>query len=440
MGKKVISFSLYGRHPQYTLGAIANARHARIAYPGWICRFYVADDVPESVISRLKDYGAEVINMGEHSSYEGTFWRFLAMIDPEVDIALSRDADSRFTKCELLMVNEWLASDKKFHVMRWGLYSPPIMAGLWGVRGGLPNLKEPLESSLRLAVITGRGGDQEFLKNNLYPEMTGNAFVHELDSQVKRECFVGETIHPFPPIAEDERGKFLSVGILPVGMRMPTRRTFIVLSIYKRTPFSEYFLVQLLNGLERLQPFSYFNIRFNIRFYVADNIRSELVKRLRHFGKVILKSAKTTYEDDPQYWKLSILSEKNLGAALMVDFWQFFLLVRGSRKLRFYEPLPIDRARPSTGIKSLFGIIYPLSFSGPAAPVADIDNLIAQRNPDESYQKFVLSVIYPRTSTTRFRSVLMRKIDSTGFVKTWFRILSPLWLYDVASWVKKYQR
>ena len=434
MAKKVISFSLYGRHPQYTLGAIANARHARIAYPGWICRFYVADDVPESVISRLKDYGAEVINMGEHSSHEGMFWRFLAMVDPEVDIALSRDADSRFTKCELLMVNEWLASGKKFHVIRWTSFHQPIMGGLWGVRGGVPNLKQLLEEYLRTAVATGRNVDQKFLKDNLYPQMKDNVFVHEPDYCAKRRYFVGETIHPFPPIAKDTRGRYLNIDSYPVGMRMPSRRIFVVLSIYKNSPLSEYFLVQLLNGLERLQPFSYFNIRFNIRFYVADNIRSELVKRLRHFGKVILKSAKTTYEDDPQYWKLSILSEKNLGAALMVDFWQFFLLVRGARKLRFYELLPIDRARPSTGIKSL---IYPLSFSGPAVPVADIDNLIAQRNPDESYQKFVLSVIYPRTSTTRFRSVLMRKFDSTGFVKTWFRILSPLWLYDVASWVKK---
>ena len=100
MGKKVISFSLYGKFPDYTYGAIANARHARRAYPGWICRFYVADDVPESIISRLKDYGAEVINMGRHVGHEAMFWRFLATVDPENDITLIRDTDSRFTKCE----------------------------------------------------------------------------------------------------------------------------------------------------------------------------------------------------------------------------------------------------------------------------------------------------------------------------------------------------
>ena len=34
MSKKVISFSLFGKHPTYTLGAIANARHAKGAYFG----------------------------------------------------------------------------------------------------------------------------------------------------------------------------------------------------------------------------------------------------------------------------------------------------------------------------------------------------------------------------------------------------------------------
>ena len=122
MGKKVISFSLYGKNPAYTLGAIANARHANLAYPGWVCRFYVADDVQEGVITRLKGYGAEVIKMGPRLGHEATLWRFFAIVDPEVDIALFRDVDSRFTKCELLMVNEWLASDKKFHVMNHSSY------------------------------------------------------------------------------------------------------------------------------------------------------------------------------------------------------------------------------------------------------------------------------------------------------------------------------
>ena len=62
--------------------------------------------------------------MGRNIGHEAMYWRLFAMVDPEVDVAISRDADSRLVKCEILMVNEWLASGKKFHVIRWNLVLP----------------------------------------------------------------------------------------------------------------------------------------------------------------------------------------------------------------------------------------------------------------------------------------------------------------------------
>ena len=435
MSKKVISFSLYGRHPQYTLGAVANARHASMAYPGWICRFYISDSVPASIVTKLRDYGAEIINMGRNISHEAMYWRLFAMVDPEVDIAISRDADSRFVKCELLMVNEWLASGKKFHVIRWNLYYRPIMGGLWGARGGIPSLKQPLEEYLRLAT----GGslnekflednlypqmkvDEEFLEDNLYPQMKDNVLVHEPDHRTKPRYFVGETTRLFPPIAKDKRGRYLNIEHQPVGMRMPSRRSFVVLSIYKNSPLSEYFLAQLLAALET-HKWSY---RFNIRFYVADNIKPDLIKRLRRFGRVILKSSKTTHKDDPKYWKLSILSEKNLGAVVIVDFWQFFFLVRVSRsRLLFHEYQPTEYKRQSIGIRSQFRKITPICVSVSATPVANIDELIVQRNPGESYQEFIRSSVCPRIATMT-TSVLMGQPDRIGTLKSWTRLLLSL--------------
>ena len=431
MSKKIISFSLYGKFPDYTLGAIANARHANRAYPGWICRFYVADDVPESVIARLKDYGAEIVKMGPHIGHKAMFWRFFATVDPENDITIVRDADSRFTKCELLMVNEWLASGKKFHVMRWDKYYPPIMGGLWGLRGAIPSLREPLEMNLRLAVGTGRNMDQNFLMNNLYPQMKGNVFVHETESRVKRRYFVGETIHPFPPIARDTRGRYLNFDILPVGIRMPSRRSFIVLSIYKRTPFSEYFLGQFLKHLEtqNLVP------RLSFRFYVADDIRPDLVERLRRLGQVTLKPAKTVHKDDPQYWKLSILSKQNLGMVMMIGFWEFFLLARVTRQGLGLQITP-PRFEP-TRIGSQFRKLALLSIHGPDVPVAQIDELVAQRNPKESYRKFVHSTLAPRIAPVTRKVVLYARPLHIEALKGWSILLFPPTLYNAVSRTKK---
>ena len=212
-------------------------------------------------------------------------------------------------------------------------------------------MRELLEGHLRLAVTTGKGTDQEFLKDNLYPQVKGNVFVHETNFQLKRRYFVEETIHLFPPIAKDKRGVYLNIELYPVGMRMPSRRSFVVLSIYKSSPLSEYFLAQLLAALETWL-LSYW---FNIRFYVADDIKPDLVRRLRRFGKVILKSAKTAHKDDPKYWKLSILSEKNIDAALMVDFWHFLFLVRVSRRRLVFRA----SQQLSIGLKNQFREIAP---------------------------------------------------------------------------------
>ena len=425
MGKKVISFSLYGKLPAYIMGAIANARHANRAYPGWICRFYIADDVPENVIARLKNYGAEVINMGQYSGGEAMLWRFFAMVDPEVDIALSRDTDSRFTKCELLMVNEWLASDKKFHVIRWDLYPPSIMGGLWGVRGGIPNFKKQLENRLRVVENTRKGIDEKFLNDNLYSQMKGDVFLHELDSQVKQRYFMGETIHPFPPIAEDKRGKYLTPGRFPVGLQTPSQRNFVVLSIYKRNPFSEYLLAQLLNYKKRkifhtIHPFT-------IRFYVADDIRPDLVERLRRLGKVILKPAKTVRKDDPQYWKLSILSEKNLGLVIITDLPGLFSLTHLSYgKVEFSESPLIEHGHQAGRSQSRQVETVALNACWTDVPVTNIDDLIAQRNPAENYQRFMRSVLYPKIFTMRIPIKLKIEQGFAGTLKGWSGMLLPV--------------
>ena len=430
MGTKVISFSLYGKNPMYSRGAIANVRQARRAYPGWVCRFYVADDVQEIIVARLRADGAEVINMGPRLLHEASMWRFFAAADPEVDIAIVRDTDSRFTKSELLMVNEWLASGKKFHVMRYNdLAGYPIMAGLWGVRGAIPEVKVSLENQLRAPNSDMRkwGADQRFLHSNLYPLMKGDVFIHVMHPGEKPRYFVGETIHNYssPAYSAIERGRYLEVG-----PGIPSHRVFIVFSIYKRTIFSEFFLTFWLSIIEKLKLFS----QTKARFYVADNISPGLIERLRRHGQVIIKSTKTVRKDDPQYWKLLILSEKNLDVAVIVDFWQILFLVRAIQgQIKLYEVPPIEHGIPTGWLTK----VATLSVCGPAPPISDIENLIARRAPNQNYREFIRLTVHPRTSTTRMRNLLGSRA-SVGVLYVLARILFPLRLYDVVGGAKRY--
>jgi hypothetical protein len=175
--KKIISFSLWGDDPKYTIGAIKNAELIKTIYPGWIGRFYCGKSVPLNIIEQLKSYdNVEIIEMDEDGDWLGMFWRFYACED--ADIMISRDTDSRLSLREKIAVDEWLNSDKDFHIMRDHPYhNTLILGGMWGVRNGV------LKNILELINKYNKGNfwqvDQNFLKEQIYPIIVDTSFVHD---------------------------------------------------------------------------------------------------------------------------------------------------------------------------------------------------------------------------------------------------------------------
>jgi hypothetical protein len=175
--KKVISFSLWGDNPKYTIGAIKNAELIDTIYPGWIGRFYCGKSVPIDIIEILKTYtNVEVIEMEENGDWSGMFWRFYACEDS--DVMISRDTDSRLNLREKNAVDEWLNSDKDFHIMRDHPYhNALILGGMWGVRNGI------LKNIVDLIKNYNKGDfwqvDQNFLREKIYPIVVNTSFVHD---------------------------------------------------------------------------------------------------------------------------------------------------------------------------------------------------------------------------------------------------------------------
>ena len=177
--KKVISFSLWGDKPKYAIGAIKNADLAARFYPGWICRFYVAKDVPPYAIQELlARNNTEVFVVNERPDWTGMFWRFFAACDPFVDLMISRDTDSRLGEREMLAVQEWERSDRGFHIMRdHPGHRPKILGGMWGVkRGVIQNMAELIEKYPKGDFYQV---DQQFLKAIIYPLVREDALVHD---------------------------------------------------------------------------------------------------------------------------------------------------------------------------------------------------------------------------------------------------------------------
>lgn len=192
--KNVVAFSLWGSHPMYWIGALKNIELVKKYYPNFISRFYIDKNSDLSLIESIKGDNVEVILVDSKDSFHGMFWRFWAAEDPEVDIFLSRDCDSRISEREVVAVNEWLNSDKDFHIMRDHPYhTVPILGGMWGCRNGLMRqigLSKLIEDWNQ---YQRKGVDQDFLASKVYPVVKINSLEHS-----EFGLNYGGVVRPFP--------------------------------------------------------------------------------------------------------------------------------------------------------------------------------------------------------------------------------------------------
>ena len=172
--EKIISFSLWGNNPKYTIGAVINAQLASYIFPEWVCRFYY-DSVSNIVIDCLNNFkNTQTVKVTDGSF--GAFWRFSAMV-PNT-IVLSRDADSRLSLRERHIVDDWLLSDSKLCTIRdhANHYEFPILAGMWGIKDGLDiqsiaDMKNYSNTHTYLV-------DQIYLRDSVWPRYQNNSKIY----------------------------------------------------------------------------------------------------------------------------------------------------------------------------------------------------------------------------------------------------------------------
>ena len=177
---QVISFSLWGNNPKYTIGAIRNAELAQTIYPEWTCYFYVNEKtVPEDILNKLKNIPRVVIkNMGGSDSWSNLLWRFQTCLDPTINVSIFRDTDSRLNLREKAAVDVWLSQPETFHIMRDHPYHRfPILGGMWGYKN---NGKYNMQALLSNYIGQDRyGTDYLFLSHMLYPKIGNDKIVHD---------------------------------------------------------------------------------------------------------------------------------------------------------------------------------------------------------------------------------------------------------------------
>ena len=246
--KKVISFCLWGDKPIYNVGVVENAKLALSFYPEFECWIYIhQQSVPEHTITQLKalkntkiilrSIPISIFNklyryplysklmrkiFSKHDAldvFRPMNWRFEAIDDPDVEVMLSRDTDTRILLREKLAVEEWLSSGKSFHIMRdhpfhtmGGLNIPGGMFGTKKLKA-ISSWKEKLKQYKPKSKLGSRDYDQLFLHDCIYPVIKNDVLIHSiLNKEVKG------VVKAFP-IAHCKDWKFVGEYVYADGSR-----------------------------------------------------------------------------------------------------------------------------------------------------------------------------------------------------------------------------
>jgi hypothetical protein len=191
---KVFSFSIYGCNPIYTIGGIKNAKLVADIFPDWKAVFYIADNVDKEVVNKIIDLGGLVEIMDSAESFSGMFWRFKAISRTDVDLMEVRDCDSRISERDFFSIEEFIKSDKQYHILRdhpLGHYHR-INGGMWGCKKNefimeidklineyLKNNYSHVFNTDAARHDTIRNADQIFLADVLYPVFQKDSIVHD---------------------------------------------------------------------------------------------------------------------------------------------------------------------------------------------------------------------------------------------------------------------
>jgi hypothetical protein len=191
--------------------------------------------MPSNILDWLK--AQEDVQLVRHEGSEckasNMFWRFEDLFLKDA-VVLIRDADSRISVREVRLINEWLASDKDFHVIRDHQgHRVPVLGGTMGCRNncleyigrptGLRDVNAPpLEFQEGLSFMREFVAqvppsrdmynlDQIFLYHYVYPQVATRAMIHcsynAYEKFAKRvepvdKGFVGEVVESCPEAAK----------------------------------------------------------------------------------------------------------------------------------------------------------------------------------------------------------------------------------------------
>jgi protein O-GlcNAc transferase len=198
---KVFSFCLYNPYkPLYYDGLLENMTLIRRHYPDWGIYVYIGNDVPIEFTQRL-EYAGAILRYTNVIGPMNMIHRFLAIEEPDIELMVVRDADSRVHWKDRWAIDEFVKSSFLAHSVRdCPVHSIPMLGGTWALKR---DANVPIgccfdhyknSRSTFGDVDDTIGKDQTFLNYYIWPRVRHSLLVHtSITFQVE-----GDTIVPFP--------------------------------------------------------------------------------------------------------------------------------------------------------------------------------------------------------------------------------------------------
>lgn len=190
----IFSFCLFGEKDKYCKGLLKNIELIQEKFPGWLAYVYLGEDIPSPVREQLQANPIVKIFETPVRGNDNKAWRFFPVDMPEVDICVVRDADSRIYDRDFAAIQEFINSDKVFHIIRdHPNHFHRIMAGMWAAKKPAFNLMSMAglfsywrSERRRQGYMEDFWDDTTFLTDMVYPLVVSRSLIHD-------------TLHNFEP-------------------------------------------------------------------------------------------------------------------------------------------------------------------------------------------------------------------------------------------------
>lgn len=191
---KIFSFALFGNNKKYCQGLIENLRIINEYYPEYHTFIAIGNTVPYGYLYQIACFNNVHMTYYPFSSMVLANFRFFPIDDPEVELCFVRDSDSRINERDRCAIDEFIRSDKLFHIIRdHRSHTNRILGGTWGCkRGALQvSIRELYEKFTQGLSGERYGHDEDFLSKVIYPLVINNALVHSeykfYDGEISRK-------------------------------------------------------------------------------------------------------------------------------------------------------------------------------------------------------------------------------------------------------------